>query len=494
MFSTTIQSETDSHTAEAQRPSRRWHRGSLTYSAKGLVILFVFLLIGDFAWSTKERAVIPVAQVVLKQLDASNLYVALVVGSVPWALSMLLGPVVGVRSDRHRGRWGRRIPFLLLPTPVLVLGLLGMAATPQAGALLDALLGAASPGPRLCKLGWFSAMWVVFEVASATVNAVFNGLIADVVPDSLTGRFYGMFRTVSLAAAIVFSYELVGQAERYFSAIFVGVAVVYGVGFALMCWRVREGTYPPPIQTEPDARPGEIKRYVRECFSHRFYLGLFVAMMLGLMSFNPINVFGVFYAQKIGLGLDGYGKALALSYTCSLVLAMPIGWLADRWHPLNVGLGCIALFAAAMLPAGLLVHTAKEFSMALVAHGVLAGLYMTGTAAIGQYLFPHDRFAQFQSAANLLTALGYTLAPLLMGRWLDVTGQHYKDTFLACGLLATASALLYLWLLRDFKALGGRTGYRPPELLADRRESDARTRERTLRQGAASSSNHVRDE
>lgn len=448
--------------AEQAAPARRWHRGSLTYSAGGLFVLFVFLLIGDFAWSVKERAAIPVAQVLLKQLEASNLYVALVAGSVPWALSMLLGPIVGVRSDRHRGRWGRRIPFLLLPTPMLVLGLLGMAATSQAGALLDALLGASSPGPRLCKLGWFSLMWVVFEVGSATANAVFNGLIADVVPDQLTGRFYGMFRTISLLAGIVFTYQIVGQAETYYAAIFIGVALIYGVGFALMCWRVREGSYPPPPPPEPSAGLGEIRRYVRECFSHRFYVGLFLAIMLGLISFSPVNNFGVFYAQKVGLGLDGYGKALALTYTCSLVLALPIGWLADRWHPLNVGLGCIALYAAAMLPAGLLVQTAPQFSAAFVAHGVLSGLYVTGTAAIGQYLFPRDRFAQFQSAANVLSALGYTLVPPLMGAWLDLTGQAYRDTFVASGLLAAASALIYLWLLRPFKALGGRQAYSPP--------------------------------
>jgi MFS family permease len=441
-------------------PARRWHQGSLSYSAGGLIVLFVFLLIGDFAWSVKERAAIPVAQVLLKQLEASNFYVALVAGSAPWALSMLLGPIVGVRSDRHRGRWGRRIPFLLLPTPVLVLGLLGMAATPQAGELLHGLLGSASPGARLCKLGWFSAMWVVFELGSVTVNAVFKGLIADVVPNSLTGRFYGMFRAISLLAGIVFTYQIVGQAEKYFAAIFVGIALVYGLGFALMCWRVREGSYPPP--QEAATGRAEVKRYVGECFSHRFYAGLFLAMMLGLISFSPVNNFGVFYAQQVGLGLDGYGKALALTYTCSLVFALPIGWLADRWHPLNVGLGCIALYAAAMLPAGLLVQTPSQFSAAFVAHGVLSGLYVTGTAAIGQYLFPRDRFAQFQSAAEVLSALGYTLVPPLMGAWLDFTGQHYRDTFVASGLLAAASALIYLWLLRPFKSLGGRRGYSPP--------------------------------
>lgn len=449
-------------TATTAAPApHRWQRGSLVYTVGGLLTLFVFLLIGDFAWSVKERAAIPVAQVLLKQLEASNFFVATVVGSVPWALSMLLGPIVSVRSDRHRGRWGRRIPFLLAPTPVLVLGLLGMAATPQAGALLHELLGSASPGQRWCTLGWFAAVWCVFELASVTANAVFTGLIADVVPDTLTGRFYGMFRAVSLLAGIAFTFNIVGQAQQYFAAIFIGVAAIYGLGFLLMCWRVREGSYPPPPPANATGSAG-IKRYMRECFSHRFYVGLFLAMMLGLISFSPVNNFGVFYAQKIGLGLDGYGKALALTYTCSLVLALPIGWLADRWHPLNVGLGCITLYAAAMIPAGFLVRDASQFAAAFVAHGVLSGLYVTGVAAIGQYLFPRDRFAQFQSAANLLSALGYTLVPPLMGAWLDLTGQSYEHTFIASGALAAASALIYFWLLRPFKALGGRRGYSPP--------------------------------
>ncbi|MDN3919369.1 MFS transporter [Roseateles violae] len=446
---------------EASLGGRRWKRGTLIYSAGGLFTLFIFLLIGDFAWSVKERAVMPVAQVFLKQQEASNFFVALVVGSLPWALSMLLGPIISVRSDRHRGRWGRRIPFLLLPTPVLVLGLLGMAFTPQAGELLHALLGTTSPGQRWCTLGWFAIMWCLFELASVTANAVFTGLIADVVPDSLTGRFYGMFRVISLLAGIAFTYGIVGKAAQYFAAIFIGVAVIYGLGFLLMCWRVREGSYPPPppATTEGSA---EIKRYMRECFSHRFYVGLFLAMMLGLISFSPVNNFGVFYAQKIGLGLDGYGKALALTFTCSLVLALPVGWLADRWHPLNVGLGSIALYAATMIPAGFLVRDASQFAVAFVAHGVLSGLYVTGVAAIGQYLFPRDRFAQFQSAANLLSALGYTLVPPLMGGWLDLTGQSYEHTFIASGALAAASALIYCWLLRPFRALGGRRAYSPP--------------------------------
>lgn len=440
-----------------------WRHGSLAYGLGGLVLLFAFLLIGDFAWSLKERAVTPVAQILLRQLQASDFFIALVVGSFPAALGLLLGPVIAVRSDRHRGRLGRRIPYLLLPMPLVVGGLLGMAITPQAGALLHELLGELSPGLRLCNLGWFSLMWTLFEVASVTANAVFGGLIADVVPAKLTGRFYGLFRATSLLAGIGFTYHVLGHAQQHFALIFVGIAAIYGLGFVLMCWRVREGSYPPPVPVAPEEQGvGAVRRYLRECFSHRFYLLLFLAMMLGQVAGNPVNGFGVFYAQHVGLGLDGYGKALALTYACSLVLALPVGWLADRWHPLRVGLVSIAIYALAMLAAGWWVRDAQQFSHAFIAHGVLSGLYLTGTAALGQYLFPRERFAQFHSAMNLLAALGYMLVPPLMGAWLDATGSDYRHTFIASGALAALSAGLYLWLLRPFRALGGAADYRAP--------------------------------
>ena len=48
-------------------------------------------------------------------------------------------------SDRHRGRWGRRIPFLLIPTPIIVLSVVGLAFSPLLGRHLHSALGASSP-------------------------------------------------------------------------------------------------------------------------------------------------------------------------------------------------------------------------------------------------------------------------------------------------------------------------------------------------------------
>ena len=54
-----------------------------------------------------------------------------------------------------------------------------------------------------------------FAVAMAlTANAVFGALINDVVPRELIGRFFGIFRAVSLATGVLFNSKIIGHAEN----------------------------------------------------------------------------------------------------------------------------------------------------------------------------------------------------------------------------------------------------------------------------------------
>ena len=86
--------------------------GTLRYTRPGLVRLFSWLLWGDFVWSLKDRSVQPVFQLILKHFHASDETVSLLMVSLPQTIALVLMPVVSYRSDRHRGRWGRRVPYL----------------------------------------------------------------------------------------------------------------------------------------------------------------------------------------------------------------------------------------------------------------------------------------------------------------------------------------------------------------------------------------------
>ncbi len=448
-------------------PRKLWSAGTLTYTTAGLVLLFCWLLWGDFAWSMKDRAIPPTMQLLLKRFGATDLLTGLIFGSLPSILGLLVGPVVSYRSDRYRSRWGRRLPFLLAATPFMVLGVAGLGFSPAIGSHADRLLGAHSPGLDSSVLISFALFWMVFEMASVVTNAVYGALVNDVVPHALLGRFYGLFRALSLIAGIVFNYWIFGHAETLYFWIFLGIAALYGVGFLLMCLNVKEGSYPSLVPMDAGRPPGgpiaSAQTYLQECFGNRYYLWFFAASVLSGMANVPFNIFSVFFAKSIGLGMDTYGKCLALTYLISLLLAYPIGWLVDRFHPLRLTILCTLLYAVQLVASYFFTKDAWTFSVSLVAHGVISGTYGTASASLGQRLLPRAEFAQFASAGGMITAVFWMVLPPGVGFLLDHAHHQYRYTFLMSAALGLAGFAALLVLHAKFMKLGGLKNYIAPE-------------------------------
>ncbi len=233
-------------TGQEIKAPRVWSVGTLTYSFAGLAMLFGLLLIGDFVWAMRDRAINPVAQLMLRNLHAPDLVVGLLMSSFPTALGLLIGPVISMKSDRLRSRRGRRLPFLLFSAPFAALAMFGLAFTPWLGREVHQLLGPYSPGLTVTGIAVFMVFWTIFDLACVVANSVFGGLVNDVVPRELLGRFFGLFRIVSLIAGIIFNFWIMGHAEDHFAAIFMGTGALYGIGFSWICFKVKEGEYPPP--------------------------------------------------------------------------------------------------------------------------------------------------------------------------------------------------------------------------------------------------------
>ncbi|MEI8340853.1 MAG: MFS transporter [Verrucomicrobiota bacterium] len=446
-----------------------WHVGTLTYTTVGLVILFAWLLWGDFACAFKDRAVPAIFQLLLKKYGASDMINGLLVGSLPGLIGMVLCPIISCKSDRHRGRWGRRIPFILISTPFAVLSMVGLAFSPTLGADLDRLMGRYSFGLNPSILFSFGLFWMLFEVASFTAGSVIGGLINDVVPQVVIGRFYGMFRALSLLAGMLFNFWMLGKAETYFMWIFLGTAALYGGGFIIMCLKVKEGQYPPP----PPAEPGRFgasgafiaaRTYFKECFGHSYFPWYFVTMALSWMAFMPVNLFSVFFAKSIDMSMDTLGKCFALTYLISVGLSYPIGALSDRFHPLRVGLVVQGLYFVLALVGGLWIKGVWSFAVCLLLHGVLVGTWVTATASLSQRLFPREKFGQLSSAAGIVTSLCTIMVGPVMGLFLDYTNHVYRYTYLASSAITLIAALGGAILYRKFLALGGPDNYVPPIL------------------------------
>jgi len=460
----------------APRQTRLWRVGTLLYTPAALVSLFLWLLWGDFAWSMRDRSVGPMAQWYLDHLCVPNFLFGLLISSFPALVGLVLGPIISVKSDRHRGPRGRRIPFLLATTPVGALGMIGLALTPVLVPWLHGV--ASSPGggwlpaffrnETVLAIFCFGLFWAAFEFATIAANAVFGGLVNDVVPAPLLGRFYGLFRAVSLVDGMVFQFWLMGKVPNHFTAILLTIGFFYGVAFTWVCLKVKEGEYPPPPVETRSSRPiqgffSEAKRYGAECFSHPYYFAIFLLMTTAALAFGPINTFNMPYARSVGIGMETYGKYLALTYLISLGLSFVLGWLADLFHPLRTTMAALAGYALVSAWGSLYAKTAETFLTAWVLHGVLSGCYFTSAASLGQRLFPRSRFAQFASAAGVCLSLGTMILGPLTGSIIDGSGNRYRYTFaIGCGLslLALAAAC---YVHGRFMKLGGPKHYMAPD-------------------------------
>ena len=446
---------TENHRAPAPK---LWRVGTLTYTSGGLVAVFAWLLFGDFAWSMRDRSVGPMAMWYLNELKVPNLLFGLLMTSFPALVGMTLVPVISMKSDRHRGRWGRRIPFLLATTPIAAFGMIGLGVTPFIAQWVHSHMPEQSE--MIVAVVCFGVFWAAFEFATLAGQAVFGGLVNDVVPKELLGRFYGMFRAISLIDGIIFNFWLTGKIPTHYTLLLVIIGTFYGCAFMWMCFRVKEGEYPPP-GPKTTRRMG-IKIYFRECFTNRYYVSVFVMMMAAALAFAPINTFSIPYARSLGVDMDHYGKALAATYFVSLTLAYFLGWLADRFHPLRVSIATLIGYLAVTAYGAFFATTPATFMPAFILHGVLSGCYFTSAASIGQRLFPHEKYAQFASAAGIVMAPANIVLAPLVGIMIDGSGGAYRLTFIA-GCAMAVLALFTAWRVHGhFMCLGGPKGYTAP--------------------------------
>jgi len=443
-----------------------WRAGTLVYTTRGLVALFAWLLLGDFAWSMRERSVGPMAQWYLNSLGIQKLFFGLLISSFPAFMGLILGPIISVKSDRHRGKWGRRIPFLLVTTPLAALGMVGLGVTP----IVAQWAHGHFPGYSevWVSLICFGVFWTAFEFATIASQAVFGGLVNDVVPAPLLGRFYGLFRMVSLVDGVIFNWWIFGHVPDHFTVIFVTIGLFYGVAFLLVCLRIKEGEYPPPPPPDPD-RPGpvvgfcrEAGRYFRECFTNPYYLAVFVMLMVAALTFAPVNTFAIPFSKSLGVPEDHYGKSLAITFSISFLLAFPLGWLTDLFHPLRTAMVALAGYLVVCLWGGLFATSAWNFLVAWVLHGVLSGTYFTCAASLGQRLFPQTRFAQFASAAGVVGALATMVMAPAIGLALDLSGDNYRLTFYIGAGLAALALGAARFVYGQFVTLGGPKNYAAP--------------------------------
>jgi len=185
------------------------------HAKAGLVALCAWLLAGDFIFIIINQIEPLVLPIVLKRHGATDQQIALLLSSIPAMIGLIVNPIVSYRSDRTRSRWGRRIPYLAVATPLVTLFL---ALTPFAPDIARHTTGSV-----VLTFGLLIGLYQLFQ---SVVGAVYFYLLRDVVPMKVMGRFLSVMRIFSALGMFVLNYWLIGLAETHAKEIFVGVALL----------------------------------------------------------------------------------------------------------------------------------------------------------------------------------------------------------------------------------------------------------------------------
>jgi MFS family permease len=446
----------------------------------GLVSLFGFMIWGDFANGMMQTVVPSIIPLKFKAMGASNVMIGLLSSSIPALLAVFMNPYISFKSDRHRSRWGRRIPFILFTLPPLCLSLVGLAFGEDIVRLiLPHIQHLAIVSPATLGVLTVGALLVTFLFFDQFVNAVYCGLFNDVVPTALMGRFMGTMRIVGSAVGFFYNYFIFQYAESHMREIFLGVAALYFLGVGMMCLFVKEGEYPPPSKKEQESSRGigAIKVYFQESFCDKFYWTKFLYVATNHMSWAGVGAFLVFFYKDMGLTLGDVGKVSAITSLAIIATAYAGSIFIDRWHPIRI-LTYTAILSIVFIISNFVwlfvtVSPSAFFWLYMMGAGLISALSNSVSYVAGlpfdMRLHPRSRFTQFCSAQTLVRSLCTIIAGVFVGLLFDSLKRIFPDSdyayrfwFIWVAFWTTIAAGFAYNLYRQWQALGGDMAFQVP--------------------------------
>ena len=235
---------------------------------------------------------------------------------------------------------------------------------------------------------------VVFMLCNAFLVQAYGCLIPDVIPPEVIGKFTGFYRALGALGSLAFTRWALPWIEESTFLVYALIGGLYAVVFSLITWRVKEGDYPPPPPKAPGGRLGAFKGYLRECFTHPFYLNFYVATFFNWASLAPM-AFLIFFATKAGqpgyaptldLSLDEFGKVKGWTFLIQIPVFLVVGSFVDRFHPIRVAVVGMFLESVSFLLCYWLIDDANSLLLWLCINQAAIAVYLGAYMA----LLPQD--------------------------------------------------------------------------------------------------------
>ena len=181
--------------------------GTLEYTKRSLMVMFLWLLWGEFCFTLMETVEPSVLPFILKGLGASDFIISMYITTITNVFNLTICPISSFMSDRHRSKWGRRIPFLLFATPFVGLFLVLTGFCREIGSFVfKHFFHYTTSSETAFTIGVIAIFVVGYQFFNMIVASVYYYLFNDVVPEQYLGRFMAIFRAIGTAAGALFSF------------------------------------------------------------------------------------------------------------------------------------------------------------------------------------------------------------------------------------------------------------------------------------------------
>lgn len=290
------------------------------------------------------------------QLGLTTRQLALILLIYTW-IDAADNPIYGFLSDRTRTKWGRRKPWLVIATPLLVLGLIAFYSPP-----------AALAGNML--LGYCMFFYIFTGTLDSVINANYGALFPELfrtdAQRAATNALRQAFQLVAMIISIAATPLVTGAIGYQWTAIIYGL--IGGVVILYMAFTSKEVSF-----HEEEKKP-ELWNSLRDLLTNRkFWIaGLSNAFYSAAMSLVLVAVpFFALYTLKI--------NDLQKSLLFASVLLIAIACVAV-WAALVRKLGLVRVWRIALLALALAfipMYFANNFIAAILC-GALIGFGFAG--------------------------------------------------------------------------------------------------------------------